>query len=56
VIHIRTCDQKNWFRLRANDFGEGVAEGLDPDGSLRLRLEDGQIRRITAGDVFFEGL
>jgi len=32
---------------------EGVAEGLDPDGSLRLRLADGGIRRITAGDVFF---
>ena len=33
----------------------GVAEGLDIDGALRLRLEDGSIRRITAGDVFFEG-
>jgi BirA family biotin operon repressor/biotin-[acetyl-CoA-carboxylase] ligase len=32
---------------------EGVAEGLEPDGSLRLRLVDGGIRRITAGDVFF---
>jgi len=32
---------------------EGVAEGLDPDGSLRLRLADGSLRRITAGDVFF---
>jgi BirA family biotin operon repressor/biotin-[acetyl-CoA-carboxylase] ligase len=31
----------------------GVAEGLDPDGALRLRLEDGSLRRITAGDVFF---
>ena len=35
---------------------EGVAEGLDVDGALRLRLADGAIRRITAGDVFFEGL
>jgi BirA family biotin operon repressor/biotin-[acetyl-CoA-carboxylase] ligase len=34
---------------------EGVAEGLDDDGALRLRLADGAIRRITAGDVFFEG-
>ncbi len=34
---------------------EGVAEGLDPDGALRLRLPDGTIRRITAGDVFFPG-
>ena len=32
---------------------EGIAEGLDPDGALRLRLPDGAIRRITAGDVFF---
>lgn len=31
----------------------GVAEGLDPDGALRLRLADGGLRRITAGDVFF---
>jgi BirA family biotin operon repressor/biotin-[acetyl-CoA-carboxylase] ligase len=31
----------------------GVAEGLDPDGALRLRLDGGAIRRITAGDVFF---
>lgn len=35
---------------------EGVAEGLDVDGALRLRLADGAIRRITAGDVFFEGV
>ena len=34
---------------------EGVAEGLDPDGALRLRLGDGSLRRITAGDVFFGG-
>jgi BirA family biotin operon repressor/biotin-[acetyl-CoA-carboxylase] ligase len=53
-----------WTR-RAHGFGEactahltaetvrGIAEGLDPDGALRLRLEDGTLRRITAGDVFF---
>lgn len=33
---------------------EGVAEGLDSDGALRLRTASGEIRRITAGDVFFE--
>ncbi|PTS89218.1 biotin--[acetyl-CoA-carboxylase] ligase [Pseudomonas sp. HMWF010] len=32
---------------------EGIAEGLDTDGSLRLRLVDGSVRRISAGDVFF---
>jgi BirA family biotin operon repressor/biotin-[acetyl-CoA-carboxylase] ligase len=31
---------------------EGVAEGLDADGALRLRTRSG-MRRITAGDVFF---
>jgi BirA family biotin operon repressor/biotin-[acetyl-CoA-carboxylase] ligase len=32
---------------------EGIAEGLDGDGALRLRLADGHLRRVTAGDVFF---
>ncbi len=32
---------------------EGVAEGLDPDGALRLRSETGVVRRITAGDIYF---
>lgn len=32
---------------------EGVAEGLADDGSLRLRLADGTLRLISAGDVFF---
>lgn len=31
----------------------GRAEGLDPDGALRLRLVDGSLRLISAGDVFF---
>jgi BirA family biotin operon repressor/biotin-[acetyl-CoA-carboxylase] ligase len=31
----------------------GLAEGLDGDGALRLRLDDGAVERITAGDVFF---
>lgn len=31
----------------------GVAEGLDADGALSLRLDDGTLRKITAGDVFF---
>jgi len=35
---------------------EGIAEGLDADGALRLRLADGALRRITAGDVFFGSL
>jgi BirA family biotin operon repressor/biotin-[acetyl-CoA-carboxylase] ligase len=39
-------------RLPGEDV-RGVAEGLDADGALRLRTRGGQIRRITAGDVFF---
>lgn len=31
----------------------GQAEGLAPDGALRLRLETGEVRLISAGDVFF---
>jgi BirA family biotin operon repressor/biotin-[acetyl-CoA-carboxylase] ligase len=31
----------------------GVAEGLESDGALRLRLPDASLRRISAGDVFF---
>lgn len=32
---------------------EGRAEGVEPDGALRLRLADGGLRLISAGDVFF---
>lgn len=32
---------------------EGVAEGMDGDGALLLRLPDRTLRRISAGDVFF---
>jgi BirA family biotin operon repressor/biotin-[acetyl-CoA-carboxylase] ligase len=28
---------------------------MDDDGALRLRLDDGGLERITAGDVFFGG-
>ena len=38
-----------------NETLTGVAEGMDADGALRLRLEDGAVARITAGDVFFGG-
>ncbi|NAW23691.1 hypothetical protein FGF82_24555, partial [Salmonella sp. gx-f9] len=30
-----------------------LAEGVEPDGALRLRLADGSARLISAGDVFF---
>jgi BirA family biotin operon repressor/biotin-[acetyl-CoA-carboxylase] ligase len=31
---------------------EGLFDGLDEDGALRLRLADGSIQPIHAGDVF----
>lgn len=36
-----------------NETVTGISEGLAPDGGLRLRLNDGSVRVITAGDVFF---
>ena len=30
-----------------------VTEGVAPDGALKLRLADGTLRLISAGDVFF---
>lgn len=32
---------------------QGRAEGVAPDGALKLRLADGSLRLISAGDVFF---
>ncbi|MBJ7447123.1 MAG: biotin--[acetyl-CoA-carboxylase] ligase [Brevundimonas sp.] len=32
---------------------EGLAEGVAADGALKLRLGDGSLRLISAGDVFF---
>ena len=31
----------------------GVADGVEADGALRLKLPDGSVRLISAGDVFF---
>lgn len=36
----------------ATSEGEGLFEGLDETGGLRLRLADGTLRAIHAGDVF----
>jgi BirA family biotin operon repressor/biotin-[acetyl-CoA-carboxylase] ligase len=52
TARARGLGQSCIARLHAETL-EGVAEGLEADGALRLRLRDGQVRRITAGDVFF---
>lgn len=42
----------NWVRLHAADtIFEGTAEGLDTDGNLLLRLPDGSLRTMTAGEI-----
>jgi BirA family biotin operon repressor/biotin-[acetyl-CoA-carboxylase] ligase len=36
---------------RADEVLEGIAEGVERDGALRIRLADGRVERIHAGDV-----
>ncbi|HUH11417.1 MAG TPA: biotin--[acetyl-CoA-carboxylase] ligase [Brevundimonas sp.] len=36
-----------------NETLSGMADGVEADGSLRLKLPDGSLRVISAGDVFF---
>ncbi len=45
----------NWIRLDAADISfEGRAEDLDGEGNLLLRLADGTLRTMTAGEVSFQ--
>jgi BirA family biotin operon repressor/biotin-[acetyl-CoA-carboxylase] ligase len=37
-------------RVRTSDGGEGIADGVDADGALRLRTPDG-VRRVQQGEV-----
>ena len=34
-----------------NEAFEGTTEGLEPNGALRVRLENGELRIVTAGDI-----
>jgi BirA family biotin operon repressor/biotin-[acetyl-CoA-carboxylase] ligase len=46
-----------WIRLDAADISfEGCAENLDAEGNLLLRLADGTLRTMTAGEVSSHGL
>lgn len=40
----------------ADETFTGTFEGLSPDGALDVRLSTGELRHVTAGDVFFPGL
>ena len=52
VARSRGLDQACTARL-GHETVSGIAEGVGPDGALRLRLADGSVRMISAGDVFF---
>ncbi len=48
--HLETIGQR--VTVRGEGWQEeGVAEGVDPDGSLLLRREDGTLRRLFSGEV-----
>ena len=41
-----------WVNVKSgNDLYEGFAESVEKDGSLMLRLKDGSLKRIVAGDI-----
>ncbi len=50
--HAANLHQKIVAKLPQGSF-EGVFEGLDTDGALRLRLANGEIKVIHSGEIFF---
>ena len=52
VARSRGLDKPCTARL-GHETISGVADGVEPDGALRLKLADGSVRLISAGDVFF---
>ncbi len=50
-----TLDRKVLVSGGVEDFS-GTAAGLDEDGALLVKLEDGSIRRVLAGDVSVRGV
>ena len=52
TARTRGLDQPCVARL-GHETVTGVADGVAPDGALRMRLDDGSLRLISAGDVFF---
>ncbi|MGQ0548327.1 MAG: biotin--[acetyl-CoA-carboxylase] ligase [Armatimonadota bacterium] len=47
-------DATRGHRIVANSLGisiEGIADGADPDGALRVRLPGGEVRRVVVSDV-----
>ena len=52
AARCRGLDQACTARL-GHETISGMADGVEADGALRLRLADGSVRLISAGDVFF---
>jgi BirA family biotin operon repressor/biotin-[acetyl-CoA-carboxylase] ligase len=56
----QACDPLQGRRIRVEQAGqpplEGAAAGVDEDGLLRIRMEDGGVRTICAGDVHLAGI
>lgn len=52
VARSRGLDEACTARL-GHETISGIADGVAPDGALRLKLTDGSVRLISAGDVFF---
>ena len=50
--HAANLHQPITARLPQGSF-DGVFEGLDTDGALRLRLANGEIKVIHSGEIFF---
>ena len=50
LAHAAFLNEQIAVRLPEGDTG-GIFEGLDADGSMLLRLEDGRQRQITVGEV-----
>jgi BirA family biotin operon repressor/biotin-[acetyl-CoA-carboxylase] ligase len=37
--------------VSADDRISGIFEGIEPDGAMRLRLDDGRVETVRAGDA-----
>lgn len=48
---LEAADGLRGLRIRSDGGTEGIASGIDDDGRLRVRLEDGSLVRWSAGEV-----
>jgi BirA family transcriptional regulator, biotin operon repressor / biotin---[acetyl-CoA-carboxylase] ligase len=48
---LESADGLRGRRVRNDSGGDGVASGIDDDGRLRVRLDDGSVSRWSSGEV-----